>query len=469
MAQDEHGETAVGAVWDFVTGEAPNQPPNQPANPFPADGSLDQSLDVTLSWTSIDPDGDVVTFDVYFEANDTTPDVLVSDDQTDASYALSQLNANTHYYWQIVAQDEHGETAVGAVWDFVTGEAPNQPPNQPANPFPADGSLDQSLDVTLSWTSIDPDGDVVTFDVYFEANDTTPDVLVSDDQTNASYALSQLNANTHYYWQIVAQDEHGETTVGAVWDFVTGNYDPPPSNMVLVPAGEFQMGCDQNFISSCELNELPLHVTYLDAFYIDKYEVTNLQYSACVTAGDCTPPSSDSSYTRESYYSNSSFAHYPVLFLNWYQATAYCTWSEKRLPTEAEWEKAARGSNDTRKFPWGNLTADCNKANFAVTGSTGYCVGDTSPVGNYLSGSSPYGVLDMAGNVLEWVSDWYQSDYYNISPYINPKGPNTGTTKVMRGGSWNLGVESLQVFDRVTDFPGYHGPSVGFRCALDES
>ena len=100
------------------------------------------------------------------------------------------MNANTHYYWQIVAQDEHGETTVGAVWDFVTGEAPNQPPNQPANPFPADGSLDQSLDVTLSWTSIDPDGDVVTFDVYFEANDTTPDVLVSDDQTNASYALS---------------------------------------------------------------------------------------------------------------------------------------------------------------------------------------------------------------------------------------------------------------------------------------
>ncbi len=441
VVKDEHGEATDGPIWDFITGDDPNQPPNPPANPSPADNSIDQSLDITLSWTGSDPDGNSLTFDVYFETGDVTPDVLISDDQADTSYILSILSANSHYYWQIIVKDEHGEVTVGPVWDFITGDPPNQPPNPPSNPFPANNSTDQSLDVTLSWTGIDPDGDLLTFDVYFEAGDTTPDVLVSDDQFDETYIPGSLSPNTHYYWQIISRDGDGASTPGPVWNFITGNFDPPPASMVLVPTGEFQMGCDQNIFSSCGSNELPLHATYLDAFYIDKYEVTNALYSECVTSGDCTPPYSDTSFTRESYYSNPSFAHYPVLYVNWHQATAYCAWSEKRLPTEAEWEKAARGSTDTRKFPWGNLKADCTKANFIVGGSTGQCVGDTSPVGNYPSGSSPYGVLDIAGNVLEWVNDWYQSDYYSISPYNNPPGPNTGTTKVMRGGSWSLGVE----------------------------
>ncbi len=467
VVKDEHGATRTGSVWNFFTGDAPNQPPNAPTNPFPADNATDQSLDITLSWTSTDPDGDEVTFDIYFEAEDASPDILVSDDQPDLSYPLSGLSVNTHYYWQIVVKDEHGATRTGSVWDFITGDAPNQPPNAPTNPFPADNATDQSLDITLSWTSTDPDGDEVTFDIYFEAEDATPDILVSDDQSSAVYNPGSLNPNTQYYWQIISSEIEGASTAGPVWNFITGNYDPPPTGMVFVPAGEFQMGCDQNVISSCGSDELPLHTIYLDPYYIDQYEVTNTQYSECVAAGDCTLPYSDASFTRESYYSNPSFAHFPVLYVNWNQAITFCSWAGKRLPTEAEWEKAARGSNDTRTYPWGNTKPECAMANYALSGANVHCVGDTSQVGDYPSGSSPYSVFDIAGNVLEWVNDWYQSDYYTISPSTNPSGPLSGTKKVMRGGSWSLGVDGLKVLNRINDFSGHHGPSVGFRCAQD--
>jgi len=192
--------------------------------------------------------------------------------------------------------------------------------------------------------------------------------------------------------------------------------------LVHVPAGEFLMGDNEG-----QNDTRPQHKVYLDAFWIDYIEVTNAMYARCVSAGVCIEPGKKSSQKRQNYYGNTAYAAYPVINVDWYQAQTYCQWAERRLPTEVEWEKAACGT-DGRIYPWGN-EFDPQKVNTVEGG-----IGDTTAVGSYPAGSSPYGALDMAGNVDEWVADWYGNTYYYDSPFWNPTGPEKGDLRVVRGG-----------------------------------
>jgi formylglycine-generating enzyme required for sulfatase activity len=256
--------------------------------------------------------------------------------------------------------------------------------------------------------------------------------------------------------------------IGVKVQLAQATTDPPwsrdPSQMVFIPAGSFKMGCDPaNSVETCSSDEQPLHEVNLGAYYIDKYEVTNARYKACVDAGGCAAPSHVNSQTRGPYYGNPAFADYPVINVTWTQANAFCAWAGKRLPTEAEWEKAARGG-DARKYPWGNDAPGCSRLNHK--GESGYCVGDTSKVGSYPNDASPYGVMDMGGNVREWVNDWYQADYYHGSPQTDPQGPAMGGLRVMRGGSWSDSSFAVRTAGRDSICPdAWYVGIAGFRCA----
>ena len=193
--------------------------------------------------------------------------------------------------------------------------------------------------------------------------------------------------------------------------------------MALISAGQFQMGSEP-----ADYNN-PRHTVILDAFYIDVNEVTNKLDAQCVQTGVCTNPGSNKSSTHRSYYGNPEYDNYPVIHVNWDQGKTYCEWRGGGLPTEAEWEKAARGGLEGKPYPWGDQYPDCSMANF--WGKDGSCMGDTTAVGS--SAPNGYGLYDMAGNAIEWVMDWYSNDYYASSPAENPPGPSFGKERVMRG------------------------------------
>lgn len=234
-----------------------------------------------------------------------------------------------------------------------------------------------------------------------------------------------------------------------------------PYEMVVVPAGSFFMG--SSYTDAYDFD--PGHLVYLDKFYIDQYEVTNAQYAQCVTARACEPPAFFGSNTRLRYYDNlEEYGDYPVVFVTWDQARTYCEWRGDRLPTEAEWEKAAGWNpfnEKTAYYPWGDRDPTLDLVHFQAE--------DTAPVGSYPEGASKVDALDMAGNVMEWVADTYSPTYYQFSPARNPSGPTSQEgDKVLRGGGYSDIYKAV-----LWTFWRYHLPAdtaddyIGFRCASD--
>jgi formylglycine-generating enzyme required for sulfatase activity len=248
--------------------------------------------------------------------------------------------------------------------------------------------------------------------------------------------------------------------IGQVWT-------SPVDGMLLVciPAGEFTQGSTAND-PLADTNEQPQHLVYIDAFWIDRTEVTNAMFTQCVAAGAChkrdispylwgvTLPSGTP------YYGEDRFQDYPAIVLDSNEAQAYCQWAGRRLPSESEWEKAARGM-DARAYPWGS-GLECNQANFLG------CLSMPAPADSYPQSASPYGALNMAGNLWEWTADWYDPVYYAQAPSQNPHGPKTGQYHTLRGGGWRSLSYQLRVANRSSGKPEHATDGeIGFRCAWD--
>ena len=260
--------------------------------------------------------------------------------------------------------------------------------------------------------------------------------------------------------------------------------DAPATEMVYVPVGDFTMGSDfsEDFFDGVPdepfSDEQPERVTMLSAFWIDSHEVTNAQYRACVDAGDCLDPLSDGSYWIEHYYTDPQYDDFPVTSVTWAMGDNYCRWRDLRLPTEAEWEKAARGADDERAYPWGWQEPTCGLANVSIprpdtdAADSDYeetCHGQPVRTATHEQSASPYGVTEMAGNVSEWTADYYADDYYDTNAWPgtnkNPQGPEQGERRVVRGGNFLATAFFARVSFRNAAPPDHFDATIGFRCA----
>lgn len=239
-------------------------------------------------------------------------------------------------------------------------------------------------------------------------------------------------------------------------DLASGNEEPLEAEMVVIPAGPFIRGTNDG-----GFDEQPQRTIFLEAFSIDRYEVTNHHYQQFVTATGHRKPGLPSRYAKSG--SKVRGVNQPVVYVSWEDAEEYCRWRGKRLPTEAEWEKAMRGA-DGRTWPWGNEEQPRN-ANWARV-QDGHEV--SARVGTFVSDKSPYGVMDGAGNVIEWVDDWYHETYYKDSPDRNPSSPEHGTYRVLRGGGYTTTGLDVRITSRSKMMPDFRDETIGFRCARSQ-
>ena len=223
--------------------------------------------------------------------------------------------------------------------------------------------------------------------------------------------------------------------------------------LILIPAGPFFMGSETG-----QEDERPIHRIELDAFYIDKYEVTVSRYTRFLRAQSPDRPFLWKQATE------GAQGQKPVIGVDWFDAKEYCEWVGRRLPTEAEWEKAARG-DDQRTYPWGNEPPTSAHATAGQRTWSGYET--LGAVGSHARGGSPYGVAGLAGNVWEWIADWYDQTYYATSPEKNPRGPKAGPLRVLRGGAWNNDATMIRATNRAAYNPAARRNDVGFRCAMN--
>ena len=398
---------------------------------------------------STDPDGDVLSFLWEVVA---APDTVEVVDPTMPQTGFVALASGT-YRIRLTVSD--GELSAA---EEINIEVPasvltiNVPPRADAGPdtLAVVGDL-----VTLDGSaSNDPDGDDDRLTFHWTVGRTPPGVVLTLADSTAMQSAFVPPEPGEYVFGLVVDDSLTSSIRDVVTITVFSQIFEERDGMIEIPAGSFTMGSDKGLDG-----EAPPHQVELSAFWIDKYEVTAEQYQACVAAGSCAAAGTHETTCNTG---RTDRADHPINCVTWEQAQAYCTWTLKRLPTEAEWEKAARGA-DGRLFPWGDSPSpNSSLLNYDLSN-----IGTTRPVGSYPNGVSFYGLHDMSGNVLEWTADFFDTNYYAASPAQNPPGPETGNLRVMRSSSFRTGLDARALSTTVRNGqpPNTSNSEIGFRCA----
>ena len=361
---------------------------------------------------------------------------------------------------------DDGNTQSG---DGCTSTCRNEPVNQLPTASISANPLSGVAPLTVDFTGGCTDTDGICVSYLWDFGDGTP----TSSLQNPNHIFDSPGV---YTVTLTVTDDDGATNTFEI--NVTTEGDIIENEWIIIPAGDFVMGC-ADADGGCASNEFPKHTVMLSEYKIQKYEVTNAQYKACVNAAICTAPSIFDSNTRSPYYGNTTYDNYPVIYVDWNKANTYCSWIGARLPSEAEWEKAARGPSPSENiYPWGDSEANCILANYSG------CTDDTEEVGSHPTGASYYGLMDMAGNVRHWVNDWYLDTYYQACDNANcadpscdvlgvggkcvdPQGPVTGSIRVMRRSSWNVTAAGTRVSRRNGNNMSDSNPDSGFRCVKD--
>ncbi|MBI4725980.1 SUMF1/EgtB/PvdO family nonheme iron enzyme [candidate division TA06 bacterium] len=440
IAAANSGGTSYGNDGVFTT------VPNAPVLSTPANNATGVALNPTLIWNA---SSGAASYALQVSVDSLFGSFIYNQSGlTGTSQAISGLTAGTKYYWRVNATNSSGTSEWSSLLCFTTGN----PPATPTLSTPANGAAGITTNPTLTWNA---SSGATSYTLQVSTSNTFGSFVYNQSGlASTSQAIGGLVCDTTYYWRVNASDSFGSSSWSSVWNFATVS-----ANIVWIsiPAGNFKMGSlpDDPYAMT---NEQPQHTVYLDAFQISKYEITNSQYKAFMDAGGYTYSAywtaegwnwrTTNSITEPAYWSTGNynsgpgFPNHPVVGVSWYEAFAFYNWAGGYLPTEAQWEKAARGTDSTNYWPWGSTwdSTKCNSYYNTAPDTFTY----SSPVGFFATGASPYGAYDMAGNVWEWCNDWYDESYYGSSPSSNPTGPATGKYRVHRGGSWDNSAGSCR-------------------------
>ena len=393
---------------------------------------------------SSDPNGDNLT---YSWAVVAAPDSVEIADSTSLQTYFVAIAAG-EYRFRLRVSD--GGLSSEDEVSIIVRAASNLPPTAEAG---QDQQVAQGSTVELDGSgSSDPDSDPFELTYHWRVGRVPGGNVTLSDSTaiRPSFTAEQPG---EYVFGLSVSDGELTSLQDVVTVTVLERLFNEVAGMIEIPAGTFVMGS-----ATGAVDEGPEHTVQLGTYWIDKYEVSTVQYQACVNAGTCGPTGTTAGCNSVA----NERSDHPINCINWAQADTYCLWAQKRLPTEAEWERAAKG-DVRRPFPWGHEAPSRDLLNFNNN------VGSTTRVGSYPLGISPFGLHDISGKVQEWTGDFYAANYYTDSPTSNPQGPTEGVLRVVRGASWKLGIpqEVLTTTVRFAFIPSTRDPSLGFRCAAD--